>query len=222
MMVVRQPGASRRSPLPPAPLLADAQPAHRPPEGWPDAARVPATPWPRAPRPGSADDDASPGPSEPHPRETRPAAPVAPRPACLDLTRAASHPTPQRHRTGRARPSRSAAAARRTGRVSSGWRQRKGRQALKRQPRRHLNSLLDASFGAFGIPAADLQAAFSATGFAHAATLPGVGTVPVNVARICEWTWMCAPSPIGANIHANSTGYQIIAAAFRQVIGSLG
>jgi hypothetical protein len=32
---------------------------------------------------------------------------------------------------------------------------------------------------------------------------------------------MCAPSPIGANIHANSTGYQVIAVAFRQVIGSL-
>ena len=67
-----------------------------------------------------------------------------------------------------------------------------------------------------------MQAAFSETDFAHAATLPGVGTVPLNAARICEWTWMCAPSPIGPNIHADSTGYQVIAVAFRQVIGSLG
>ncbi len=66
-----------------------------------------------------------------------------------------------------------------------------------------------------------MQAAFSATDFADAATLPGVGTAPLNVARICECTWMCAPSPIERNIHANSTGYQVITVAFRQVIGSL-
>jgi lysophospholipase L1-like esterase len=84
------------------------------------------------------------------------------------------------------------------------------------------NSLLGASFGAFGVPVADVQTAFSTTDFADTATLPGVGTVPLNVARICEWTWMCAPSPVGPNIHANQAGYQVIAAAFQQVIGSLG
>ena len=85
-----------------------------------------------------------------------------------------------------------------------------------------LNSLLGGSFGAFGVPVADVQTAFSTTDFTDTATLPGVGTVPLNVARICEWTWMCAPSPIGPNIHANATGYQAIAAAFQQVIGNLG
>jgi lysophospholipase L1-like esterase len=84
------------------------------------------------------------------------------------------------------------------------------------------NSLLGASFEGFGIPVADAQTAFSTTDFADTATLPGVGTVPLNVARICEWTWMCAQSPIGPNIHANSAGYQVIAVAFQQVIGSLG
>ena len=84
------------------------------------------------------------------------------------------------------------------------------------------NSLLGASFGAFGVPVADVQAAFSTTDFADTATLPGIGIVPLNVARICAWTWMCAPSPIGPDIHANSVGYQVIAVAFQQVIGSLG
>ena len=84
------------------------------------------------------------------------------------------------------------------------------------------NSLLGAGFVAFGIPVADVQTAFSTTDFADTATLPGVGTVPLNVARICEWTWMCAPSPVGPNIHANQAGYQVIAVAFQQVIGSLG
>jgi lysophospholipase L1-like esterase len=84
------------------------------------------------------------------------------------------------------------------------------------------NSLLGASFGAFSVPVADVATAFSTTDFADTATLPGVGTVPLNVARICEWTWMCVLSPVGPNIHANPVGYQVIAAAFQQVIGSLG
>ncbi len=83
------------------------------------------------------------------------------------------------------------------------------------------NSLLGASFGAFGIPVADVQTAFSTTDFADTVTLPGLGPVPVNVARICEWTWMCASPPIGPNIHANQAGYQVIATAFEQAVGSL-
>lgn len=83
------------------------------------------------------------------------------------------------------------------------------------------NSLLDGEFGAFGMPVADVQTAFSTTDFADTTTVPGLGTVPLNVARICEWTWMCAPSPIGPNIHANATGYEQIAGAFEQAIGPL-
>ncbi len=84
------------------------------------------------------------------------------------------------------------------------------------------NSLLGAGFVAFGIPVADVQTAFSTTDVADTATLPRVGTVPLNVARICEWTWMCAPLPVGPNSHATQVGYQVSAAAFQHVIGSLG
>ena len=84
------------------------------------------------------------------------------------------------------------------------------------------NQLLGQSYQAFGAATADVQDAFSSTDFATAVPLPGVGTVPLNVARICEWTWMCAPSPVGPNIHANATGYLHIAAAFEQAIGRLG
>jgi lysophospholipase L1-like esterase len=85
-----------------------------------------------------------------------------------------------------------------------------------------LNQLIDGAFQTFGVRAADVQDAFSTTDFTDTAPLPGVGTVPLNVARICEWTWMCAPAPVGPNIHANATGYQQIAAAFEQAIGHLG
>jgi len=33
---------------------------------------------------------------------------------------------------------------------------------------------------------------------------------------------MCAPSPVGPNIHANATGYRVIARAFERAIGCLG
>jgi hypothetical protein len=43
-------------------------------------------------------------------------------------------------------------------------------------------------------------------------------TVPVAVARICQWTWMCAPAPRGPNIHANATGYKQLAKTFKKSI----
>ena len=85
-----------------------------------------------------------------------------------------------------------------------------------------LNRLLGRGYHAFGVRTADVQDAFSTTDFAATVPLPGVGPVPLNVARICQWTWMCAPAPVGPNIHANATGYRRIAAAFERAIGFLG
>ena len=82
-----------------------------------------------------------------------------------------------------------------------------------------LNQVLTAADTAFGVRTADVQGTFSTADFTDTATLPGAGTVPLNVARICEWTWMCAPSPVGPNIHANTAGYQVIAAAFARAVG---
>jgi hypothetical protein len=84
------------------------------------------------------------------------------------------------------------------------------------------NKLLSTTDRAFGVRTANVQHAFSTTDFSDTAFLPGVGTVPVNVARACDWTWMCALSPVGPNIHANATGYQVIASAFERAIGRLG
>jgi lysophospholipase L1-like esterase len=43
--------------------------------------------------------------------------------------------------------------------------------------------------------------------------------IPLNVARLCSWTWACQTPPSGPNIHANKNGYQVIAGAFAKVIG---
>jgi lysophospholipase L1-like esterase len=42
--------------------------------------------------------------------------------------------------------------------------------------------------------------------------------VPRNVERICTLTWMCARPPVGPNIHANATGYGVIANTFKPLV----
>ena len=70
------------------------------------------------------------------------------------------------------------------------------------------NDVLASVYGAAGDPIADVETAFSTTDW----TL--IDGIPLNVERICEWTWMCS---VG-NIHANDDGYGVIAQAFEQVL----
>jgi hypothetical protein len=87
-----------------------------------------------------------------------------------------------------------------------------------------LNGLLDAAYSAYGVTVADVASRFQTTAFTPTVPLsPGV-QVPLNVARICQWTWMCAPAPANPsspstggllfNIHANKIGYEEIAKTF--------
>jgi lysophospholipase L1-like esterase len=76
------------------------------------------------------------------------------------------------------------------------------------------NDLLEAAYQAAEVPVADVEAAFSTTNFTDLVTLPAIGPVPVNVARICQWSWMCAPPPQGPNIHGRPEGYRVMAGAF--------
>ena len=80
------------------------------------------------------------------------------------------------------------------------------------------NAVFSLDYPLNGVHLADVGAAFSSNDFADQVTLrPGL-TVPLNVARICQWTWMCAPAPVGPNIHANDAGYQVMAKTFEAAI----
>src|SRR5271165_448934 len=46
--------------------------------------------------------------------------------------------------------------------------------------------------------------------------------VPVAVAEVCRLTWMCAPAPVGPNIHADVAGYGVIAHAFATAFARTG
>ncbi|MCD0483931.1 SGNH/GDSL hydrolase family protein [Streptacidiphilus sp. ASG 303] len=74
-----------------------------------------------------------------------------------------------------------------------------------------LTSLLTSEYRGTGFAVAAVGQAFSSGDFATTVQLPGVGGVPLNVARICQWTWECTPY---RDIHANPLGHQVIADAF--------
>jgi lysophospholipase L1-like esterase len=71
-----------------------------------------------------------------------------------------------------------------------------------------VNDVLGSVYGAAGIPVADVETAFSTTDWTF------VNGVPLNVERICEWTWMCSIF----DLHPNTAGYGVIAQAFEQVL----
>jgi lysophospholipase L1-like esterase len=75
------------------------------------------------------------------------------------------------------------------------------------------NGLLDGAYTRAGIAVANVFGAFGTADFGDPTTVPGIGTLPRNVALICEWTWECAPPPRGPNQHANPVGYRVIADA---------
>jgi len=79
--------------------------------------------------------------------------------------------------------------------------------------------LLDRAYVQAGVGVANVFGAFDTADFGDQVTVPGIGPVPRNVARICEWTWECAPPPRGPNQHANPAGYRVIANAILQVTG---
>ncbi len=84
---------------------------------------------------------------------------------------------------------------------------------------REFNQTLRSIHRAAGARTANVAAAFSTYEDLSTTTdLPGLGTVPVAVARICQWTWACAAPPQGPNEHPNAEGYQQIANAFKPLV----
>jgi len=81
------------------------------------------------------------------------------------------------------------------------------------------NDLLDRAYADSGVRVANVFGAFQTSDFGNRVPVPGVGYVPRNVARICQWTWECASPPRGPNQHANQAGYGVIAQAFLSAAG---
>ena len=83
-----------------------------------------------------------------------------------------------------------------------------------------VNDELTAANHAAGYRTADVAGVFKNSDGTVSVSYNGQ-LVPVNVARVCSWTWACTPPPSGPNIHANKNGYAVIANTFARVIGRL-
>jgi len=71
-----------------------------------------------------------------------------------------------------------------------------------------VNPTLKQIYTDYSVPVADVETAFSTTDWTP------VNGIPLNVERICEWTWMCSIF----DLHPNTAGYDVIAQAFEQVL----
>ncbi len=82
-----------------------------------------------------------------------------------------------------------------------------------------INDLEESIYGAFGMPVADVEGAFSTVMWTPAIPVDWYPVpVPLNVLRICQWTWICSADHPG-DFHANAEGYHVMALAFRAKLG---
>jgi len=80
---------------------------------------------------------------------------------------------------------------------------------------------LGTTYATAGMPMADVAAAFESDDFSTMvpSSQPAPNDVlPVNVANICDLTYMCDPDPVGPDIHANFAGYSLIATELEAVL----
>ena len=84
----------------------------------------------------------------------------------------------------------------------------------------NVNEGLARLYRASGFRVAHVDTAFHTYDISRKTDLAGqTHPVPVAVAEVCRLTWMCAPAPVGPNIHANQAGYGLIAHAFAKAFG---
>ena len=77
-----------------------------------------------------------------------------------------------------------------------------------------MNAALASDYKAVGALIVDVFSTFQSDDLTSKTTVSGYGSVPVAVARVCEWTWMCSAE----DEHANTEGYGVIAAAIYAVL----
>ena len=84
-----------------------------------------------------------------------------------------------------------------------------------------LNNALSTTYATAGITQADVYAAFESDDFTTIVptALPAPNDqLPLNVANICTFTYMCDVAPVGPDIHATNAGYSQIANTIEALI----
>ncbi|MCU1362932.1 MAG: hypothetical protein JWM55_760 [Acidimicrobiaceae bacterium] len=77
-----------------------------------------------------------------------------------------------------------------------------------------VNTALITAFNKAGVPVADVPGMFQ-TEDNTGVVVANVGTIPLNVQKACQLTWMCYRTPFGPDDHPNNAGYSFIAQAIQ-------
>jgi lysophospholipase L1-like esterase len=78
-----------------------------------------------------------------------------------------------------------------------------------------INTTEGLLYASYGFRVADATTAFHTGDFLTRRFVAGYGTLPTNVAYICQYTYMCSRQ----DIHTNAAGYQLLAGAFLRRLG---
>ena len=78
-----------------------------------------------------------------------------------------------------------------------------------------LEQFVQAAYAPFGVTIVDTQGLLQTDDFVDTVTIPTFGTVPVNVAAICTYTYTCT----WGDLHPTTAGYGLIAHAFAKTLG---
>jgi lysophospholipase L1-like esterase len=81
------------------------------------------------------------------------------------------------------------------------------------------NDTLEETYAALGIPVADVEAAFSSADFDTMVHVRAYGDLPLNVARVCEWTYACSRE-FDHDFHPTTFGYSIMTQAWEEVLAT--
>jgi lysophospholipase L1-like esterase len=79
------------------------------------------------------------------------------------------------------------------------------------------NDTLERIYKTHRSSVANVEGAFSTLDFKTWVLLLPHERIPLDVARICQWTWMCSSDHPG-DIHANEEGYEVISRAFLKAL----
>ena len=83
-----------------------------------------------------------------------------------------------------------------------------------------VNDTIEAAYAGVDVPVADVAAAFDSAAFTPIVHVRGYGDLPLNVARICQWTYMC-PEEFGHDLHPTTFGYAVMTQAFRETLAGV-
>jgi len=82
-----------------------------------------------------------------------------------------------------------------------------------------INQTLAETYAGLGLPVADVEGAFSSADFDTIVQVRRFGGLPLNVARVCQWSYMCTTS--GEDTHPTTIGYAAITRAVETTLGAV-